>query len=126
MGAVAGALAPLVATTYFGTAGLGAGSNTVQYGITQYANGESVSGGGLGWSAITGAVGGLVGGRINQPATTWDTSGQWMDSALTNMLNQEAQAAVNTGIGNFSRNLGGATTGSIDLPENGSPACGCK
>lgn len=124
VGAAAGALAPFAATSYLGAAALGAGSNTVQYGITQYANGESVTALGAAWSVGTGALGGLIGGRIKQPSLPWDENSPWANAALSRALNQDEQAAINTGIGNFARNLGGSTTGSIDPPGSGS-SCGC-
>jgi hypothetical protein len=123
VGAVAGALAPFAAQTYLGAGALGAGSNAVQYGVTQYANGESATLSGLGWSAGTGLIGGLVGGRINQPSTIPYAT---RDAALSSTLNQKEQAALNTGVGAFLRNLGGSTTGNIDPPGSGSETCGCN
>lgn len=124
VGAVAGALAPFLATSGAGAAGLGSASNLVQYGVTQYANGDSMTWTGAAWSAATGAAGGMIGGKINQPNMTWATNSPWINPALARALNQDAQAAANTGVGNFMRNLGGSTTGNIDPPGSGS-SCGC-
>jgi RHS repeat-associated protein len=122
VGAVSGAFAPFFATNLLRAASLGSGSNVVQYGITQYANGDSMSIAGVAWSAGTGFGGGLIGGKINQPNVTWDKSGRWIHRELATLLNQDAQAAVNTGIGTFLRNLGGGTTSNIDSK----PSCGCQ
>jgi hypothetical protein len=125
VGAVAGAITPYVATTYFGAASLGASANTVQYGITQYANGNSITSSGVGWSIVTGSIGGLAGGRIRKAALPYDESSLWMDSKVLRLLRQDAQAAVNTGLGSFMRNLGGATTTNIDPFGSGSSSCEC-
>jgi RHS repeat-associated protein len=127
VGAVAGAAAPFAATTWLGAAGLGAGANTVQYAITQYANGQSMSAIGAGWNAVTGALGGAIGGRIVRPSLLFNERSQWLDSALARALNEQSYIAANTGLGNFLRNLGGATVGSVDPPSNQTNQCetGC-
>jgi RHS repeat-associated protein len=127
VGAVAGALAPFAATSYLGAAGLGALSNTAQYGITQYANGDQMTWQGAGWNAVTGAIGGLIGGPISAPkGLLTDTSGAFIDKGLARALNQDAWASANTGTGNFLRNLGGSAAGNIDPPGSGGAGCGCK
>jgi hypothetical protein len=43
VGAVAGAAAPFVATSWRGAAALGSGANTAQYELIQFANGQSTN-----------------------------------------------------------------------------------
>ena len=125
VGAVAGAAAPFLATTWLGAAGLGSGANVIQYGVTQYANNLPMTAAGAGWSAATGALGGVIGGRIVRPAIRFNERSPWLDSALARALNRESQIAANTGIGSLSRNVGGATVGSVD-PASASSECGCR
>jgi RHS repeat-associated protein len=64
VGFVAGAAAPVVATTTAAAAILGATANVAQYGLTQWSNNESVTPGGV---VINAAVGGITGGVITGP-----------------------------------------------------------
>lgn len=73
VGAVAGALAPFAATRLLATE-LGAGSNALQYGLTQWANGDDITASGLGWSLLSGAGGGYIGGAFTRSKLYYPSS----------------------------------------------------
>jgi hypothetical protein len=107
VGAIAGAAAPFVAS-WLGAAGLGSAANTVQFGITQYAHGQSVSGFGIAWNAATGGLGGIIAGQFVQPASLlFIENSPWLNSALARALNQQSQLAANTTLRSILRSLGG-------------------
>jgi hypothetical protein len=81
VGAIAGAAARFVATSWLGASVLGSAANTAQYEITQVANGQSATAGGAAYSAVTGALGGVVGGRFSQPALPHSTTSPWLNPA---------------------------------------------
>jgi RHS repeat-associated protein len=99
VGAVAGALAPTYALTTFGAMVLGATANTLQYGITQYANADPISLQGAAWSAGTGALGGAWGGAF--------------------------KPGLQGGLGNLEKSLRVNTPTNVDIPGSSSP-CPCK
>jgi hypothetical protein len=73
VGCGAGMAAPLVATSYVGAAALGALTNIIQYGITQYVDNCSVTVRGLIINGFSGALGGALGGAFKSPSVIWDT-----------------------------------------------------
>lgn len=73
VGCVAGITAPYVGATWAGTAALGAISNIIQYGITQYSDDCKISVAGVISNGLTGALGGVIGGRFKAPEFIHDT-----------------------------------------------------
>ena len=125
-GAVAGALAPFVATTTAGAIGLGAISNLAQYGITQTANGNAVTASGLGWAGITGAVAGWIGGSVPSVGSiSYSTSSPWLDPAVAAQLNQASQTANNVATTNLLRQAATALPTNAPLPGSSDSECGC-
>jgi len=127
VGAVAGALAPFVATGLPGAIGLGAASNLSQYGLIQAANGGPISVAGAAWAGISGAVGGWVGGAVpTGGALQYATNSPWLDPVIARQLNQASQAAAAIARGNIARTALGAIPSNLPLPDGSSDSeCGC-
>jgi hypothetical protein len=125
VGAIAGAAAPFVATSWLGATVLGSAANTAQYEITQYANGQSTSAAGAGLSAVTGAFGGAIGGLFRYPSPSFSTSSPWLNSATARSANVDSQLALNVTVLNFFRNVTGSTVSNIS-PPGSSAGCGCN
>jgi RHS repeat-associated protein len=127
VGAVAGAAAPFVATSWLGATVLGASANTAQYEITQFANGQSTTAADAAWNAGTGALGGVIGGLFRYPSVAFSTSSPWLNAALARSANIDSQSALNLTSGNFFRNLFGSSVSNVDRPGSGSGStCGCN
>jgi len=106
VGCGAGVAAPFVATSFVGAAALGALSNIIQYGLTQYVDNCNVTVRGVIINGVAGALGGVLGGRFKAPNFLWDTP----DTVINNALNYDANvAAARAG---FMQGVGGATIGS--------------
>jgi hypothetical protein len=125
VGAVAGAAAPFVATSWLGPAVLGSSANTLPYEITQFANGQSTSAGGAAWSAATAAFGGVIGGLFRYPSISFSENSLWLNSVTARAANIDSQLALNvTGV-NFFRNVAGSITSNVDAPGS-TPGCSCN
>lgn len=123
-GAVAGALAPFVATKLTGAVLLGSSANIAQYIVTQLSNDELITLEGIAINAGTGALAGLTGGAFSKPSgILFETSSIHATStfrAIGNQLNREAAIKANAGVSNFVRSaLAGITsnTDPRDLPK---------
>jgi hypothetical protein len=128
VGAAAGAAAPFVATTWLGATVLGAGANTAQYEITQFANGQSTTAADAAWNAGTGALGGAFAGLFRYPSISYSTNSPWgLNAALARGANVDSQLALNVTVGNFFRNLVGSSVSNVNRPGSGSgSSCGCN
>jgi RHS repeat-associated protein len=124
VGAIAGAAAPFVATSYLGSALLGATANSVQYVATQFADGQPTNSSSLAWNAGFGAAAGLLGGTITKSAALeFDTTSPYLNSADSAALNAHARIRQNVTTATFGRNLVGGIVGN-SAPPYGS-TCGC-
>ncbi len=74
VGATAGFLTPVFATSIRGAVTLGGLTNTAQYALTQWARGEQPTGGGLTGSAILGGIGGWIAGSYQPLEPIFDTN----------------------------------------------------
>jgi hypothetical protein len=127
VGAVAGAAAPFVATSWLGAAVLGSSANTLQYEITQFANGQSTTAADAAWSAGTGALGGAIGGLFRYPSISYSTNSPWLNATLASGANADSQLALNVTAGNFFKNLVGSSVSNVNRPGSGSgSSCGCN
>lgn len=64
--------------------------------------------------------------RVKHSFTYWDEASPWMDSKRAKPLNQDAQAAANTGWAIFSRSAGEGVAANASSPGSGSGAgCDC-
>ncbi len=106
-GLVAGAAAPIVATTYVGAALLGGTANVVQTAATNVTNGKNVTDGLLA-SGLTGTVAGIVAGPIDILPGLYDAASPWLDSSVASFLNGQGQIAANVTKSTLFRNAGGA------------------
>lgn len=127
VGAVAGALAPFAATGVM-AAGLGGASNVVQYGLTQWSNGNAITGQGMAWNALTGAGGGLIGGGFTRAGLRWDEASPWLDKGVARAMNDSNDLALNAGTSALLRNAAGGMNGNLPDPRDsgGGGGCGCK
>ena len=116
VGAVAGAAAPFVATSWVGAIVLGSASNTLQYEVAHFVNGQPTTSEGAAWSAGGGALAGVVGGVFATPAVSFSEASPWLNSALASAANIDSQLALNVTVTNFLRNLSGSTISNIDEP----------
>ena len=92
VGAATGAAAPFVVTDLVAGVVLGAGSNLVQYGLTNYANGEHGSATGVAVSVVTGAVAGAAAGKFTKVEPKWENSLGLLDQGMVKRLISEAAA----------------------------------
>jgi RHS repeat-associated protein len=92
VGAVAGALAPFVATGMGGAIALGAGANIVQYGLTQWSNNQPFRWEDLALNAVVGGItGGLAGpvpslDELAAPFARWSP---WLDQRVVESIMTE-------------------------------------
>ncbi|MDA2924150.1 hypothetical protein MYX65_05755, partial [Acidobacteria bacterium AH-259-L09] len=126
VGFAAGAAAPFVATSYVGAAALGALANLTQYGITQGINGQRLTAAGTALSIGTGAAGGAVAGPVTRYTGLRfaEGAGSRLNPAIARSLNQQRDAAVNTGLSNLIRNVSGGVAANLS-PSAGEAQCGC-
>jgi hypothetical protein len=126
VGAATGFVQPWLATSGLRAMGLGAASNLVQYGATQYANDKPWNTGEVIWNLGTGALGGRLGGAIRSPNFLRDTSGRWMNPKLAKTINDDLLVQANTSVSGFTRNFAGALLGNSDgLQALSDDPCGC-
>jgi RHS repeat-associated protein len=123
VGFATGLAAPYVATTYLGASLLAAASNTVQYIATQYVTDQPITLTGIGISAGTGAVAGLIAGPVTR------NSGIYMDRLNPFIQNKDWYRAwnnwdditANLAFVTLLRNaLGGIVTNVVPVPTGGS------
>ncbi len=120
-GFVAGALAPILGTTLAGAGGLGAGTNLLNYGLTQASNGAQVTGAGAATSAVLGLAAGVLGGAYRPQMPFAVPSAP----AISQALNAEATLAAQVSAANLSKGMLGSTGSSLDWPLVSSN-CGCR
>ena len=117
-GAVAGALAPIAATTWAGAAILGGAANLAQTLVLNHWEHKCSS---LTFAFATGALGGLMGGPTSA-SKAFSTTARYLDSTLAVRSNRAIQNAAATS--NFARNfLGGIISNN---PPKNSADCGCQ
>jgi RHS repeat-associated protein len=93
VGAVAGAVAPFVATSAIGAVALSATANVVQYSLTQWANNRSVTNRGVAVSALTGGVAGWIAGPVSNDGgrVLFDAASPWLERVVAEAANTAAQ-----------------------------------
>jgi RHS repeat-associated protein len=116
VGFVAGAVAPWTAATWVGAAATGALANVAQYGITQTVNGGNFAIKDASVASVTGAAGGLIGGRIIRSSGYSETS-SFLDTSLAKQLNSTADASAVTAKSAFARNIFGSTFSNINVQK---------
>ncbi len=127
IGAVTGAIAPSVAFNNIRATLLGSSSNMAQYWATQYANGEMATMEGFVWNAVSGAVGGRIGGPVSKSKNMpYDENIKQMNSELAKRINDKERAAANVARGTLAKNLVGSIIGNQDKPGSTPPECGCE
>jgi len=92
VGAISGALTPVVGTTVPGVMALEASANVAQYWLMEYTSGRRPTPGGMAWSVATGATAGLTVGSYKRPQIPqiYDVRSPWLDQALLkDMLRDE-------------------------------------
>jgi RHS repeat-associated protein len=120
-GAVAGALAPIAATTWAGAAILGGVANVAQKLVLNHWEHKCITSSGLTLAFAMGALGGLAGGPTTA-SKAFSTSSPYLDSAIANRANQATNIAVARA--NASRTFAGGLL-SNQTPKN-STDCGCN
>jgi RHS repeat-associated protein len=115
VGALAGAAAPFVATSYLGAASLGAVANITQYGVTEAVNSRPLTPTGFTVSALTGLAGGLVAGPITRNGLPFSASSRYFPPGHARRLNVQAAIDANTGLSNILRNLFASFITNTDL-----------
>ena len=109
-GFVAGMAAPIVASSFVGSALLGAGANMLQTALTNAVKKECNSPG----DYLTSGLAGLIGGGISGPITKvtgiqFATNSPWLDQAIARSLNNQAMIKLNAGLTNIIRNILGSS-----------------
>jgi hypothetical protein len=120
VGAVAGALAPYTAVTYLGAMATGAAANFAQYGLTEAAHDRSLDINGAGAAALTGAVGGFVGGPVSRAGAGWSED-VISPAARAQFRELNNNSNVRRAGGDITRSLLGSVAS--NLQEGG---CGCR
>jgi RHS repeat-associated protein len=121
VGAAAGALAPITATTWAGAAILGGLSNATQMLILNHWEHKCSTGSGLGLAFGLGALGGLAGGPTSA-SKAFSTSSPYLDRGIAIQSNQALQNAAARS--NFARSLAGGVVS--NLPPKNLSDCGCQ
>ena len=119
-GAVAGALAPVVATTTLGASILGGVTNVAQMFVLSRWEHKCITTEGALFSFGIGAVGGVFGGASG-PTKPFSTTSPYIKSSLAKASN--ASMAAGVAERNAARNFG---TGFISNLSQKSPDCGCQ
>lgn len=127
VGGVAGLLMPWAAGAYGlrGAMALGMLSNVAQYTLTQYATGQQVGLGGVLVSAVSGALGGLIGGAYSRSVMvnglrwydfTKDIAPLSAELAYAKGAQRAVDALASLGPPSLLRGLTGAVTSNVDWP----------
>lgn len=120
VGAVAGALAPITATTTLGAAVSGGFANVAQTYLTDQAHGKSSGLNEYGASFVLGMIGGGFGGPVYTGGAGFNEGTLYGSRALFKQMNHNEN--VQRAIGDAGRAAGGAYISA--QPVNG--ACGCR
>ena len=88
VGAAAGAVAPVVATTWAGAAILGGLSNVAQMLIVNKIENKCTTAKGAAWALGTGLVGGLVGGKFPS-GNVFSTTSPYLDKGIASAANNQ-------------------------------------
>jgi len=108
VGAVAGALAPFVATGMGGAIALGAGANAVQYVLTQWSNNQPVRWEDLALNAMVGGVTGRLAGpapSLDELAAPFARWSPWLDQRVVESI-MTKNFLKRISIPNFARAVG--------------------
>jgi RHS repeat-associated protein len=120
-GAVAGALAPIAATTWAGAAILGGLSSAAQMLVLNHWENRCTTSSGLAFAFGLGALGGLAGGPTST-GNAFSTSSPYLDRSIAIQSNQAIQNSAARS--NFTRSLAGGLVS--NLPPKNSTDCGCQ
>jgi len=122
-GAVAGAILPMTGGLS-GAATLGSAAGTGQYVTGQALSGSPLTASGAGIGAITGALGGLVGGAFTR-TIGYGAVGTALPALAAQRQTSQALGA-NAGISNVIRNLAGGVIGGFDPNASSNQNCSCR
>jgi len=89
VGALSGALTPVVGTSLPGIMGLEATANVAQYWLTELTSGRRPTAGGTIWSASTGMAAGWIGGPYTAVDIGFDLTSPWLDQQVLRMMLQD-------------------------------------
>ncbi len=89
IGALSGALTPVVGTSLAGIMGLEATANVAQYWLTELTSGRRPTAGGTIWSVGTGMVAGWIGGPYTSVDIGFDLTSPWLDQHLLRTMVRE-------------------------------------
>ncbi|WP_429773832.1 RHS repeat-associated core domain-containing protein [Acinetobacter gerneri] len=106
VGAVAGAVSPWTATTTFGAIATGSTANALQYAIKQKVLGQEINPNQLVLDAVTGAIGGGIGGTVvSKLSLPVATNSIFISKSLAQRVNNNQLFYANVGNQTLYRNL---------------------